>query len=589
MAALLRRGDVADRAAAERVAPSLRDDYEISWPEADVTVDTAVAAGALGARMMGGGFGGSVLALVPAASAAVRARCAPRSPTAAGHRPASWTRPRRPARGRCGDRHGCGARRHRRDRAGHRRAAHRIHREPEIGLDLPRTQEKVLAALDGLPLEITLGRALSSVTAVLRGGAARADRAAARRHGRAAGHRADRPGLRLAVTGVMHACGHDLHTAMLAGAARLLSARQRRAPRERDLHVPARRGGPLRRAAHDRGGRARRRRWPPGGGLCAARRLGPRHAAFATRPGPMMAAADVLDVTVRGAAGTPRSRTVRRPDPGRLRDRDRAADAGDQAVRRVRPGRHHRRQLPRRHGGQRHPGRGPVPGHGPLVLRGGPGPGAGGGSRLVTDIAAAHGLQASAEYVEGYPVTVNDAAEAAFAEPGGGGRVRQRPAQPEAAPVTGAEDFSFVLEQVPGAFIMLGACPADAGPGHGAGQPRRGRGLRRRGAGRRHHAAAELALRRLAAAPARLAARGWRRRPAWPGRPRRPRAARPVRPRSGHAPRPGAPRWPRVRPHAQVHAGDAVLAVHPGADRHGPAPESSATARAIRAAAADGA
>jgi len=46
---------------------------------------------------------------------------------------------------------------------------HWLHREPEIGLDLPRTQAKVLAALEGLPVEITLGRALSSVTAVLRG------------------------------------------------------------------------------------------------------------------------------------------------------------------------------------------------------------------------------------------------------------------------------------------------------------------------------------------------------------------------------------------------------------------------------------
>jgi galactokinase len=42
---------------------SLRDDFEVSWPEADVAVDAAVAAGALGARMIGGGFGGSVLAL----------------------------------------------------------------------------------------------------------------------------------------------------------------------------------------------------------------------------------------------------------------------------------------------------------------------------------------------------------------------------------------------------------------------------------------------------------------------------------------------------------------------------------------------
>ena len=65
---LLRRGNVAD------VGPllteshvSLRDDFEVSWPQADVAVAAAAEAGALGARMMGGGFGGSVIALVPAA------------------------------------------------------------------------------------------------------------------------------------------------------------------------------------------------------------------------------------------------------------------------------------------------------------------------------------------------------------------------------------------------------------------------------------------------------------------------------------------------------------------------------------------
>ena len=48
---------------------SLRDDFEISWPEADAGVEAALAAGAFGARMMGGGFGGSVLALVPLTAA----------------------------------------------------------------------------------------------------------------------------------------------------------------------------------------------------------------------------------------------------------------------------------------------------------------------------------------------------------------------------------------------------------------------------------------------------------------------------------------------------------------------------------------
>ncbi|GAB4084220.1 galactokinase [Myceligenerans cantabricum] len=44
---------------------SLRDDYEVSCRELDLVVDTAVAAGAVGARMTGGGFGGSAIALVP--------------------------------------------------------------------------------------------------------------------------------------------------------------------------------------------------------------------------------------------------------------------------------------------------------------------------------------------------------------------------------------------------------------------------------------------------------------------------------------------------------------------------------------------
>jgi galactokinase len=45
---------------------SLRDDYEVSCDELDVAVDTAMNAGAVGARMTGGGFGGSAIALVPA-------------------------------------------------------------------------------------------------------------------------------------------------------------------------------------------------------------------------------------------------------------------------------------------------------------------------------------------------------------------------------------------------------------------------------------------------------------------------------------------------------------------------------------------
>ncbi|MBV9205879.1 MAG: M20/M25/M40 family metallo-hydrolase, partial [Actinobacteria bacterium] len=84
--------------------------------------------------------------------------------------------------------------------------------------------------------------------------------------------------------------------------------------------------------------------------------------------------------------------------------------------------------------------------------------------RLIGDIASAHGLTAEVGYAAEYPVTINDAAEAAFA-----GRVIAEVFGPERGetaefPIPGAEDFSFVLEEVPGAFVFLGACPPDRDP-----------------------------------------------------------------------------------------------------------------------------
>jgi hippurate hydrolase len=83
---------------------------------------------------------------------------------------------------------------------------------------------------------------------------------------------------------------------------------------------------------------------------------------------------------------------------------------------------------------------------------------------LIKDIASAHGLTADAEYAAEYPVTVNDTAEAEFALKTAAetfGEDRSHRAQ---FPITGAEDFSFVLEEVPGAFVFLGACPPDRDP-----------------------------------------------------------------------------------------------------------------------------
>jgi metal-dependent amidase/aminoacylase/carboxypeptidase family protein len=84
--------------------------------------------------------------------------------------------------------------------------------------------------------------------------------------------------------------------------------------------------------------------------------------------------------------------------------------------------------------------------------------------QLVMNIGKSHGLDVDAEYLTEYPVTVNDAAEAAFASATVTEVFGDERGEVAANPITGAEDFSFVLEQVPGAFLFLGACPADVDP-----------------------------------------------------------------------------------------------------------------------------
>ena len=191
---------------------------------------------------------------------------------------------------------------------------HAIHREPEIGLDLPLTQEKVLTALDGLPLEVSTGRKLSSVTAVLRGGQAAADgpRDAGRPSVLLRGDMDALPvteatGLPYAsrFAGVMHACGHDLHTAMLAGAARLLS--ERRAELPGDVIFMFQPGEEGYAGADKMIGEgvldAAGERWP---GAAYALHVSSTQlpcGVFTTKPGPMLAAADIIRVTVRGRGG----------------------------------------------------------------------------------------------------------------------------------------------------------------------------------------------------------------------------------------------------------------------------------------------
>ncbi len=341
-----------------------------------------------------------------------------------------------------------------------------IHAEPEIGLDLPKTQSRVLAALDGLPLDISLGRSLSSVTAVLRGGKPgatvllRADMDALPVTERSGVPYASR------VDGAMHACGHDLHTAMLAGAARLLAARKDElAGNVVFMFQPGEEGSGGARTMVGEGVLSASGERPVAAyALHVASALLPL-GLFASRPGTIMAAADTLHVTVHGRGGHG-SQPHHAADP---------VPAACEIVLALQT------MVTRRFNvfdpvvvtvGTFHAGtadnvipdeatfvatvRSFSPEARAAIQNAAP--------RLARDIATAHGLAATAEFRDGYPVTVNNASELEFAEQTvadvlGPGRYMAAP-----DPLTGSEDFSYVLDEVPGAFLMLGACPPGTDP-----------------------------------------------------------------------------------------------------------------------------
>src|SRR3712207_2231802 len=90
---------------------------------------------------------------------------------------------------------------------------------------------------------------------------------------------------------------------------------------------------------------------------------------------------------------------------------------------------------------------------------------------LFRSIAAAHGLTVDWVHEQGYPVTVNDAGAAARVDAVVSGLLGVEAVERLATPLMGAEDFSYVLQEVPGAMAFLGACPpgsepASAAPNH---------------------------------------------------------------------------------------------------------------------------
>ena len=349
---------------------------------------------------------------------------------------------------------------------------HRLHRRPEIGLRMPRTQEAVLGALDGLGLEISRGIDLGSVTAVLRGTGGdpaapdrpvvllRADMDALPVH-----EEAD-VAYRSGVDGAMHACGHDVHTAMLIGAARLLA--QHRDRLTGDVVLMFQPGEE---------GFDGARRMIEEGVLDAA---GPRpSSAFAlhvisnmfgrgqlvSRPGPLMAASDGMFVTVRGLGGYGSSPHLSRdPVPATCEmvvalqtAINRQVDSFSPVVLTV---------------GSFHAGtrRNVIPETAEFEATVRTFDAAVSAqvrelaTRVCQGVAMAHGLDVEVEYVEEYPVTVNSSDAVRFALSVAAEVLGEERVALMEKPVTGTEDFSRVIEEVPGAMLFLGACLGGGDP-----------------------------------------------------------------------------------------------------------------------------
>ena len=332
-----------------------------------------------------------------------------------------------------------------------------IHEEPELGLHLPLTTAKAKAALAGLPLEIVDSTSTTGFMAILRGPA----------NGRTVLLRGDMDALPLneetgldftsQVQGAMHACGHDTHVAMLAGAAQALCARKDElAGTVVFMFQPGEEGHHGARFMIEDG------LLDPAPDGAFALHITPNvpTGIFAGRAGPLLAAADRFEIMVSGSGGhasaphaaldpipvaceivgaiqamvtrtinafDPAVVTVARIEAGTTNNviPERAVMEGT-----IRTFSEHTRTLV----------------HANL-------------ERLVPAIALAHGATAVIDIVPGFPVTICHEPAVALAQRVTEGLFGEKAWRAMPSPAMGAEDFAYVLQKIPGAMVFLGATP----------------------------------------------------------------------------------------------------------------------------------
>ncbi|HAP76513.1 MAG TPA: amidohydrolase [Acidimicrobiaceae bacterium] len=353
-----------------------------------------------------------------------------------------------------------------------------LHRWPELGNDLPITKENVLGALEGLPLQITEHSTTSGIAAVLEGG----------KPGPTVLLRGDMDALPLhedtdlefesATEGQMHACGHDTHTAMLVGAAKLLSARKADIPgRVLFMFQPGEEGFAgakfmLEEGLLDVGNRSDGSESPVTGAYALHITANLPAGWIASRANTIMASADTMHITVTGRGGHASqphlaldpipiaceivqalqlmvTRTIDVFDPGVVTVGQITAGTTNNIIPETASIVGTIRAVSERTRSKIHDG-----------IR-----------RVAEGVGAAHDASVHVEFRDGYPVTVNNPGSAEFALDVAKEIVGEQGTVRLPNPIMGAEDFSYVLNRIPGAMLFLGGTspdrnPATAAPNH---------------------------------------------------------------------------------------------------------------------------
>ncbi|HVE94500.1 MAG TPA: M20 family metallopeptidase [Acidimicrobiales bacterium] len=335
----------------------------------------------------------------------------------------------------------------------------RIHAHPELGLDLPRTQEVIVDALAGLPLRVTTGSACTSVIAVLEG----------ERPGPTVLLRGDMDALPLPeqnglpfaseIDGAMHACGHDAHVAMLVGAAQLLvDHRVELSGRVLFMFQPGEEG--------HAGARVMLREGlldgPDAPVAAFALHTTPtmRAGLVGCRGGALMAATNTLRIRVVGRGGhasMPHDAVDPIPVAAEIVTAlqnfvTRRVNAFDPAVVTI-------AKFTAGTAVNVIPEDAVLEGTIRTFSEKTRADVVDGVARLAEGIAGAHGCTAEVALDPGYPVTVNDDTMADYLLSSAASVLGDDATRVMPSPVMGAEDFSFVLHKVPGAMAFLGTRP----------------------------------------------------------------------------------------------------------------------------------